>query len=115
MRLKVREIAEKLGIKNASQLRARTNLGMKTVYQLWNEETELISLNTLNTLCNVLQVGPAMLFEYTPDVGAREPESTSNRKDGTARKPAVKKSNAVTRKQTAALPTKLRVEGKELI
>jgi DNA-binding Xre family transcriptional regulator len=69
VKLKVREIAEKVGIKNAAQLRARTGLGMKTSYQLWNGETELLSLQTLNTLCNVLQVGPALLLEYTPDVG----------------------------------------------
>lgn len=68
MKLKVREIAEKVGIKNAAQLRARTGLGMKTSYQLWNGETELVSLQTLNTLCNVLQCGPALLLEYTPDL-----------------------------------------------
>ena len=73
MKLKVREIAEKVGIKNAAQLRARTGLGMKSSYQLWNGETQLVSLDTLNTLCNVLQVGPALLFEYTPDV-APQPE-----------------------------------------
>ena len=80
MKLKIRQVAERLGIKNAAQLRARTGLGMKTSYQLWNEETELVSLNTLNTLCNVLQVGPAMLFEYTPDVtsSTSEPPAQSS-------------------------------------
>lgn len=75
MKLKVREIAEKVGIKNAAQLRARTGLGMKTSYQLWNGETELVSLQTLNTLCNVLQCGPALLLEYTPDLTEDRGES----------------------------------------
>ena len=86
MKLKIRQVAERLGIKNAAQLRARTGLGMKTSYQLWNEETELVSLNTLNTLCNVLQVGPAMLLEYTPDVTTltNEPPAQSSTPRGSS-------------------------------
>jgi DNA-binding Xre family transcriptional regulator len=71
VRLKVKEIAEKVGIKNASQLRTRTGLGVSTCYQLWDGSAQGIQLDTLNTLCNVLQVGPAMLFEYIPDVEPR--------------------------------------------
>src|ERR1051325_10665197 len=76
MKLKVKEIAEKVGIKNAAQLRNATNLGMQSCYQLWEGEAKMISLETLNTLCNTLQVGPAMLFEYTPDVKPVKSEPT---------------------------------------
>jgi DNA-binding Xre family transcriptional regulator len=69
MKLRVREIAEKQGIKNALQLRTLTGLGMGSCYQLWNGTATMISLDTLNTLCNTLQAGPALLLEYTPDVG----------------------------------------------
>ena len=68
MKLRVREVAEKVGIKNASHLRTQTGLGVSTCYQLWDGTAQGIQLETLNTLCNVLQVGPAMLFDYTPDV-----------------------------------------------
>src|ERR1044072_2406085 len=76
MKLKVKEIAEKVGIRNAAQLRNVTGLGMQSCYQLWEGEAKMISLESLNTLCNVLQVGPAMLFEYTPDVGSQKGEPT---------------------------------------
>jgi DNA-binding Xre family transcriptional regulator len=70
VKLRIKEVAEKLGIKNAAQLREFTGLGMGTCYQLWDNKAQGIQLDTLNTLCNKLQVGPAMLFEYTPDVEA---------------------------------------------
>ena len=72
MELRVREIAERLGIENANQLRDRTGLGVSTCYQVWEGTAQGIQFDTLNTLCNVLQVGPAMLFEYTPDAQPKE-------------------------------------------
>jgi DNA-binding Xre family transcriptional regulator len=86
MKLKVREIAEKVGIRNAAQLRNLTGLGMQSCYQLWEGEAKMISLETLNTLCNMLQVGPAMLFEYTPDIQPKEsgPQSAQREKRSTA-------------------------------
>jgi DNA-binding Xre family transcriptional regulator len=73
MRLRpVKELAEKVGIKNASHLRSKTGLGVGTCYQLWEGTATRFDLTTLNTLCNVLQIGPAFLFDYTPDV---EPQS----------------------------------------
>lgn len=69
MRLKIREVAERVGVKNASHLRTLTGLGTGTCYQIWDGMLTRIDLETLNTICNKLQVGPAMLFEYTPDVG----------------------------------------------
>ena len=74
MKLRIKEAAQKIGIKNASQLRTRTGLGTETCYQLWEGTARMIGLDTLNTLCNVLQVGPAYLFEYTPDVEPKERE-----------------------------------------
>ena len=68
MRLKIREVAERLGIKNAAQLARRTGLGLTSCYQLWDGTAKAISFESLNTLCNVLQAGPALLLEYTPDV-----------------------------------------------
>ena len=68
MKLKVKEVAERVGVKNASHLRSLTGLGVGTCYQLWDGSAQRIDLETLNTLCNFLQVGPAMLFEYVPDV-----------------------------------------------
>jgi DNA-binding Xre family transcriptional regulator len=82
MKWRVREIAERVGIENAAQLAARTNLGLTSAYQLWNGTAEMVAVRTLNTLCNVLQVGPAQLFDYTPDV---EPVTGSAQDEGVAK------------------------------
>jgi DNA-binding Xre family transcriptional regulator len=91
MEWRVKEIAERVGIENAAQLAARTGLGLTSAYQLWNGTAEMVAVRTLNTLCNVLQVGPAQLFDYTPDVGpkASEPQSseaTGRRSSGSSAK-----------------------------
>jgi DNA-binding Xre family transcriptional regulator len=102
MKLKVKEIAEKVGIKNAAQLRNVTGLGMQSCYQLWEGEAKMISLETLNTLCNVLQVGPAMLFEYTPDVVSRAGEPTPAASKKESRRSSPRTSKGESRKVKAA-------------
>jgi DNA-binding Xre family transcriptional regulator len=67
LKLQVQEIARKLGIENAAQLAKMTGLGLTSCYQLWEGTAQMISLRTLNTLCNKLKVHPALLFEYKPD------------------------------------------------
>jgi DNA-binding Xre family transcriptional regulator len=84
VKLRIKEVSERLGIMNAKQLRDFTGLGMGTCYQLWDGSARGIQFDTLNTLCNSLQVGPAMLFEYTPDVEPEEstPHSSESSKIG---------------------------------
>lgn len=77
MNLKVKEIAEKMGIKNAKQLRDITGLGMGTCYQLWDCSAKGIQFDTLNTLCNTLKAGPALLIDYTPDAKLPSSEPSS--------------------------------------
>jgi DNA-binding Xre family transcriptional regulator len=67
LKLQVQEIARKLGIENAAQLAKLTGLGLTSCYQLWEGTAQMVSLRTLNTLCNKLKVHPAVLFEYEPD------------------------------------------------
>jgi DNA-binding Xre family transcriptional regulator len=67
LKLQVQEIARKLGVENASQLAKLTGLGLTSCYQLWEGTAQMVSLETLNTLCNKLKVHPALLFEYKPD------------------------------------------------
>jgi len=67
LKLQVQEIARKLGVENAAQLAKLTGLGLTSCYQLWEGTAQMISLRTLNTLCNKLKVHPALLFEYKPD------------------------------------------------
>ena len=67
LKLQVQEIARKLGVENAAQLAKLTGLGLTSCYQLWEGTARMVSLRTLNTLCNKLKVHPALLFEYKPD------------------------------------------------
>ena len=96
MKWRVKEVAERVGIKNASQLNKRTGLGLTTAYQLWNGTAELVAVRTLNTLCNVLQVGPAMLFDYTPDVDSGAGDESTHAESTTG-----KRSKPTRTKQTA--------------
>ena len=66
MELKVKDVALRQGIKNAAQLRNLTGLGMRSCYQLWNGTATMVSLETLDTLCDKLNAHPAMLLHYTP-------------------------------------------------
>jgi DNA-binding Xre family transcriptional regulator len=68
LKLQVQEIARKLGVENASQLAKLTGLGITSCYQLWEGTAQMVSLKTLNTLCNKLKVHPAILFDYKPDL-----------------------------------------------
>ena len=73
MKLKpLSELASKVGIVNASQLRTKTGLGVGTCYQLWDGTATRFDLDTLNVICNALQVGPAFLFDYTPDFDPKQ-------------------------------------------
>jgi DNA-binding Xre family transcriptional regulator len=63
------------GIENASQLAKLTGIGLTSCYQLWEGKAQMISLSTLNTLCNKLKAHPALLFEYVPDTEKGSPTS----------------------------------------
>jgi DNA-binding Xre family transcriptional regulator len=67
LKLQIQDVARKLGIENASQLSKLTGLGLTSCYQLWEGTAQMISLKTLDTLCNKLKVHPAILFDYKPD------------------------------------------------
>lgn len=71
LKLQVQDVARKLGIENASQLAKLTGLGITSAYQLWEGKAKMVSLETLNRLCNTLKVHPAILFDYTPDLEKR--------------------------------------------
>jgi len=79
LKLQVQETARKLGVENAAQLAKLTGLGLTSCYQLWEGTAQMVSLRTLNTLCNKLKVHPALLFEYKPDPEERTSRSSKDR------------------------------------
>jgi DNA-binding Xre family transcriptional regulator len=80
LKLQVQETARKMGIENASQLAKLTGLGVTSCYKLWDGSAQMVSLETLNTLCNKLKAHPALLFDYVPGVEKRIAGSTKSRK-----------------------------------
>ena len=78
MKVRIKEIAERQGIGNAKQLAKLTGLSVTSCYQLWNGTAKAISFESLNTLCNALQAGPALLLEYTPDSAQKSKRGSNN-------------------------------------
>jgi DNA-binding Xre family transcriptional regulator len=67
LRLIVREVAEREGISNPYELSKRARLPYETCRALWNENSNMIALKTLERLCTVLKVRPSQLIEYEPE------------------------------------------------
>ncbi len=65
--VRIREVAEKIGVKNAYQLQKETGFPPSMAYSLWDATWEKSDLKTLNTLCNVFKCTPNDLLEFTPD------------------------------------------------
>lgn len=65
----VKEVAEREGIRNALELSRRAGLHYQTVYSLWRGESKQIGLETIEKLCRALGVRPGQLFQLEPDIG----------------------------------------------
>src|SRR5262245_45049690 len=63
LRLLIRETAIRESIENPNALALATGLPYETCRRLWREESTRIDLRTIETLCNVLKVRPAQLFD----------------------------------------------------
>jgi len=69
VRLMVKEVAQREGIRNPLDLATRTGLHYQTVYSLWRGESKQIGLKTIEKLCRTLGVRPGQLFQLDPDIG----------------------------------------------
>jgi|ERR1044072_174822 DNA-binding Xre family transcriptional regulator len=68
LRLIVREVAEREGVNNPYELSKLARLPYETCRSLWNEQSNMIALKTLERLCTVLKVRPSQLIEFEPEV-----------------------------------------------
>lgn len=66
IKVKIREIAEAQGIKNAHRLEIAADLTPAAAARLWKGEIEKISMETLDRLCRTLDCQPSDLFVYEP-------------------------------------------------
>ena len=66
LKLHIKEIAERRGIKNARQLALKSGLNFTSAYNLWNGTAQGIHFDNLQSLCDLLQADPGLLIEYHP-------------------------------------------------
>ncbi len=67
IRLIVREVAEREGIRSPRELERATGLSYSTAYGLWNGNLRMIQLETIELLCTRLGVRPGQLFRFEAD------------------------------------------------
>ena len=67
VKIKIREIAERKGINNPSQLMRATGLNYAQCHLYWNNQPKQIGVDALNRLCMALEITPGQLFEFEPD------------------------------------------------
>lgn len=63
---KLSEILGKKRIK-MSELQELTGLGVNTIRKIYYNTGNNVSYNTLNKICNVLEISVGELFEHMPD------------------------------------------------
>ncbi len=63
----VRELAQRAGIENASQLAKAAELYVETAYGYWEGTVTRFDASVLNKLCRFLKVPVGQLIEYIPD------------------------------------------------
>ena len=67
IRLIVREVAEREGIKTPRELERATGLSYSTAYGLWKGDARMIKLETIELVCTRLGVRPGQLFAFEAD------------------------------------------------
>jgi DNA-binding Xre family transcriptional regulator len=67
VKLIVREVAEKKGIKNPFMLARETGLTYAACHKMWGGDQQRIDLDTLARLCEALGAKPGQFFEYRAD------------------------------------------------
>lgn len=64
LKLVIKEVAERAGFRNALDLSKRADLPYESVRRLWQGTATMVSLGTLERICQILEVRPAQLFHY---------------------------------------------------
>lgn len=67
IRLIVKEVAKRAGIKNPRELSKKANLPYESCRLLWEGNTKMIGLNTIEHLCTLFEVPPCQLFDFEAD------------------------------------------------
>jgi DNA-binding Xre family transcriptional regulator len=77
MKLRIKEVAEHRGFKNAKALADAMSdhfgvrISYATIYPLWNDEAKLWARDTIDKLCSFLNVPAGYLIEHHPGESQR--------------------------------------------
>jgi DNA-binding Xre family transcriptional regulator len=82
IKLVIREVAERAGFRNALDLSKRANLPYESVRRLWQGTSSMVSLATLDRICQTLEVRPAQLFDYEPDAVTADQDTKKKEASG---------------------------------
>lgn len=64
IKTRIRELAEKRGIKTAYQLQKVLDISPSVAARLWSDDFEFISRTSLDRLCHLLKCKPGTLITY---------------------------------------------------
>ncbi|MFP5265578.1 MAG: helix-turn-helix domain-containing protein [Blastocatellia bacterium] len=84
--LRIRELAEPVGINNPYELAKRTGMPYESCRLIWSEKTRRIDLGTIEKLCEVFGVIPGQLFKYEVEPDAPSESTEKTKKSGSRRK-----------------------------
>jgi DNA-binding Xre family transcriptional regulator len=76
--LRVRELAEQRGITNPFSLSKESGVAYSNCYKLWNGQHKMISLDTIDRLCDALKCEPGDIIVKVP-ANARRAGARKNR------------------------------------
>jgi DNA-binding Xre family transcriptional regulator len=77
--LRVRELAEERGITNPFSLSKESGVAYSNCYKLWNGQHKMISLDTLDRLCEALGCEPGDILVKVPATGRKAGARKSRR------------------------------------
>ncbi|MCA1613967.1 MAG: helix-turn-helix transcriptional regulator [Acidobacteria bacterium] len=77
--LRVREIAEERGISNPFALSKESGVAYANCYKIWNNQQKMISLDTIDRLCEALHCEPGDILVKAPTTTTRKAGATKSR------------------------------------
>lgn len=77
--LRIRELAEGRGISNPFSLAKESGVAYSNCYKLWNNQQKMISLDTLERLCEALSCGPGDILVRVRTSKRKSPAKKSKR------------------------------------
>lgn len=80
IKLRARELAEERGITNPFALSKESGVAYANCYKIWNNQQKMISLDTLDRLCEALRCESGDILVKAPTTTTRKAATTKSRR-----------------------------------